>query len=315
MVAENITSNVQIIHTLSNNDNAPLALTIGNFDGVHIGHQAIINTLAQTAAQQDYVPAAMTFSPHAKVFFGNIDNFLISSDREKADYMAAHGIERLYQIPFNQNIANIEARDFIDLLIHQLNVKYLLVGDDFRFGHKGRGDFALLSEVCRAHNITVQHTPTIRYGEHRISSSRVRAVIKDGDFALAKTLLGRALSYRGIVIAGNQLGRTIDFPTANIRLPVTRLLPDGVFAVRVQIADDENSYHGMCNIGTKPTVDDSNTRQIETHLFDFSGDLYGKEIIVTPVAKLREEQKFDGVEALVAQLHRDKKLALKILKD
>lgn len=304
---------MQIIHTLTNEDSKPLALTIGNFDGVHIGHQAIINTLAQTAAQQDYLPAAMTFSPHAKVFFGQASNFLISSDREKADYMASHGIQRLYQIPFDDRIAQIAARDFVERLIHQLKVKYLLVGDDFRFGHKGQGDFALLSELCTQHHIGVQHTPTIRYGKQRVSSSRVREAIKAGDFALVATLLGRELSYRGTVIAGKQLGRTIDFPTANICLPMSRLLPDGVFAVKVRIADDENSYYGMCNIGTKPTVDDSNTRQIETHIFDFSGDLYGKEIAVTPIAKLRDEQKFDDIDALVVQLHRDKARALKTL--
>lgn len=308
---------MQIIHSLNNNDNSPLALTIGNFDGVHIGHQAIINTLAQTAAQQDYLPATMTFAPHAKVFFGQVDNFLISSDKEKAEIMANHGIKRLYQIPFDNSIANIEACDFVDILIRQLNVRYLLVGDDFRFGYKGQGDFSLLSELCGKHGISVQHTPTICYKNQRVSSSRVREAIKVADFDLVTVLLGRRLAYRGTVIGGKQLGRQINFPTANIRLPMTRLLPKGVFAVRVAIDSDDydgNSYQGMCNIGTKPTVDYTNTRQIETHLLDFSSDLYGKDIVVTPVAKLREEQKFSSVETLVAQLHKDRENTIKVFK-
>lgn len=297
---------MKIIHSLNNPEQTPLALTIGNFDGVHIGHQAILKTLVQTAEQQQYHPAVMTFSPHAKVFFGNAENFLISSDEEKADWMAQRGVKTLLQIPFNQEFSQIEPNEFVDLLIQKLHVKYLLVGDDFRFGHKGRGDFQLLADACAQHHVSLQHTPTIRYGHHRVSSSRVREAILHNDFDLVAILLGRRLRYQGKVIKGQQLGRTIDFPTANIALPKTRLLPAGVFAVRVHIEGDKQTYQGMCNIGTKPTVSDESPRQIEVHLFDFQGDLYGKTVSVEPVAKIRDEQKFANVGALVNQLHRDK---------
>ncbi|PIE44871.1 MAG: riboflavin biosynthesis protein RibF [Gammaproteobacteria bacterium] len=303
---------MQIIHSLNNPDNLPLALTIGNFDGVHIGHQAILNTLVQTAKQQQYRPTVMTFTPHAKVFFGNTTNFLISSDEEKADWMAQHDIATLLQIPFNHAFSKIEAVDFIDLLIHQLHVSYLLIGDDFRFGYQGRGNFELLSRSCADHHISLQHTPTIFYDGQRVSSSRVRQAIKAADFNLVEHLLGRRLRYYGKVIRGKQLGRTIAFPTANIYLPQTRLLPDGVFAVRAHIEGGSTCYYGMCNIGTKPTVDNQQRRQIEVHLFDFSDNLYDKTVTIEPVAKIRDEVKFNSLDELIAQLHDDKITALAV---
>lgn len=305
---------MQIVHTLENKQQ-PLALTIGNFDGVHRGHQAIISTLIKTAEQKNLHPAVMTFSPHAKVLFKDCSNYLISSDEEKADYLRTHGVKTLYQIPFDQNFANITAEQFIDILVQQLNVKHLLVGDDFRFGYQGKGDFHLLEEKVQPHNVTVERTPTIHYADKRISSSRIREAVRLADFDLVEKLLNRRLSYQGIVVADKQLGRTIDFPTANLRFPDTRLLPAGVFAVWVNIEDDKSTYQGMCNIGTKPTLENSQQRQIETHIFNFSGDLYGKKLIVTPIEKIRDEQKFHGLTALIEQLHNDKAQALKIFAD
>ncbi|PIE42388.1 MAG: riboflavin biosynthesis protein RibF [Gammaproteobacteria bacterium] len=296
---------MDIKHTLKNSSNAPLALTIGNFDGVHIGHQAILNRLVTTAQENHLLPAAMTFSPHARALFQNCRNYLITGDTEKAELIAGCGIQQLYQIPFDRAFSRIEADEFIDLLIRQLNIRYLLVGDDFRFGHRGEGDFDLLVSKCQPHGIVVTHTPTIFYNGRRVSSSRVREAIRQADCLSVEALLGRPLSYRGKVIPGRKLGRMIAFPTANMRLPDRRLLPDGVFAVRVSIAGDKTVYYGMCNIGYKPTVDDSQTRQIETHLFDFCQTLYGQVITVEPIKKIRDEQTFDSVEALIEQLHRD----------
>lgn len=301
-----ILSMMQIVQSLYNEENLPIALTIGNFDGVHLGHQAILQTLVDTAQTQKLRPAVMTFAPHAKVFFGNAIDFLINSDAEKAALISRYPVQALFQIPFDRQFSNTSATDFIHQLIHQLQVKYLLVGDDFRFGHQGRGHFELLTDICQQHDVIVENTPTIRHAGERISSSRIRAAIKDDNFDLAATLLGRRLTYSGEVISGKQLGRQLNFPTANIRLPETRLLPDGVFAVRVTIDNEEMVYQGMCNIGHKPTVDDMEIRQIETHLFDFSGDLYGKLLTIEPVAKIRDEQKFSGVDELLAQLHQDK---------
>lgn len=303
---------MQIIQTLINHNDQPLALTIGNFDGVHIGHQKILQTLVEKAEEENLVPAAMTFAPHAKVFFGRADNFLINSDDEKATLIAEQGIKTLYQLAFTAAFSQLSPEQFLEAL-SQLRVKYLLVGDDFRFGYKGQGDFSLLQQFCADNSIGLSHTPTIAWQGTRVSSSRVREAIHDANFAEVNHLLGRSLVYQGTVIKGKQLGRTIDFPTANVALSKTRLLPNGVFAVNVQVEDDDATYQGMCNIGTKPTVDDSNTRLIETHIFDFSDDLYGKIISVNPVAKIRDEQKFDGVDALVKKLHRDKNSALELL--
>ncbi|MGY0398442.1 MAG: riboflavin biosynthesis protein RibF [Ostreibacterium sp.] len=302
---------MQIEFVLNNPRQLPLALTIGNFDGVHIGHQAILTTLVQAAKQQGYCPAVMTFSPHAKIFFSNTMDFLISSEQEKTEMIAKYGVEFLYQIPFNQGFSEIEAVDFVNLLIQHLNVKYLLVGDDFQFGYQGKGNFSLLSKMCAKHQIIVEHSPTIRYREERVSSSRVRKAIKLGDFALVRALLGRPLCYLGSVIKGKQLGRHLAFPTANIRLSNTRLLPRGVFAV--QVYRDNKVYAGMCNIGVKPTVDNEKIRQIEVHLFNFDDNLYDEVITVELIAKIREEQKFSGIEALTAQLKQDKLASLSLL--
>lgn len=302
---------MQIIRTLTAANDQPLALTIGNFDGVHIGHRAILEKLVIAAEQSQFVPAAMTFAPHAKVFFGKATDFLINSDAEKAELIAEQGIQTLFQIPFDDDFSRMTPEAFVEALIDDLNVKFLLVGDDFRFGYQGRGDFSLLSRVCEVHDVAVQHTPTIRLGDKRVSSSRVRQAIKASDFATTEMLLGRRLTYRGEVITGKKLGRQINFPTANVRLPQTRLLPDGVFAVRVTV--NKQTYGGMCNIGTKPTVDDTQTRQIEVHLFDFNNDLYGQTIVIEPLAKIRDEQQFSNVDKLVVQLGRDKLSALKLL--
>lgn len=314
---------MQIIHTPINENNTPIALTIGNFDGVHIGHQAILNKVVSVAQQKGYRSVAMTFSPNAKVFFGNSENFLISSDKENASYIADIGIDTLLQIPFDTKFSQLSADEFIDMLVYRLRVKYLLVGDDFRFGYQGSGDFSLLEKACQKHHIELQRTPTISYQNERVSSSRVREAIGNNDFDLVEKLLGRRLSYTGKVIQGKQLGRTIKFPTANITLPKNRLLPNGVFAVKVHITDDlsdklsvspvSSIYYGMCNIGTKPTVSNENLRQIETHLFDFNQDLYGKTLHIEPIAKIRDEQKFNGIDELVAQLEKDKLCCLDLL--
>ncbi len=304
---------MRIFQTLDNPKKTPIALTIGNFDGVHIGHQAILNKLVSIAKQQQYQSVAMTFSPHAKVFFGNTKNFLINSDEEKAEYIGHSGIETLLQIPFDKTFSQMTADEFIDRLIHQLHVKYLLVGDDFRFGYRGQGDFQLLEKASQKYHIDLQHTPTICYQNERVSSSRVREAINNNDFDLVEKLLGRRLSYRGEVTQGKQLGRTIDFPTANITLSKTRLLPNGVFAVKVSIAGKSSVYQGMCNIGTKPTVSDKNFRQIETHLFDFNENLYGKTLYIEPIAKIRDEQKFTDINELINQLHKDKLRSLELL--
>lgn len=305
---------MQIFTALNNPTDKPLALTIGHFDGVHLGHQAILQTLVATADKKHLCPAVMTFSPHAKIFFHHYINYLISSDAEKTTLIEQYNIRQYYQIPFDERFSHISATDFIAHLLSKLNVRYLLVGDDFRFGYRGSGDFTLLQQHCATADILVEHTPTINYQNERVSSSRVRQAIKAADFTLVSTLLNRPLSYSGRVISDRKLGRQLGFPTANIRLPNERLLPNGVFAVTATLDGDSKTYNGMSNIGHKPTIAQQNLRQIETHLFDFDADLYGKILTLRIIAKLRDEQKFPHITALIAQLHRDKEQSLSLLK-
>ena len=301
---------MQIIQTLTNREKHPLALTIGNFDGVHIGHQAILKSLVSIANQQNYHPAAMTFTPHAKIYFAKNKDFLITDDDEKARLIAKQHIKILYQIPFNAEFSKITASAFIEKLIYPLNVKCLLVGDDFRFGNNGEGDFYLLSKICQRHGITLQHAPTIKHAGVRVSSSQTRAAIKSVDFDLVKALLARPLVFRGEVIKGKQLGRAIDFPTANIRLSDWCILPEGAFVVRVKIKGNKKSYGGMCNIGTKPTLDNQPVRLIEVHLLNFNANLYGKILTIEPLIKIRDEKKFKNIDELIQQLKKDKQFSL-----
>ncbi len=304
----------QTLHTLENTDCAPLALTIGNFDGVHIGHQAMIDCLVKNAQIHHLRPAAMTFSPHAKVLFGHCDNYLISSDEEKSQVLCQHGIEQLYQIPFNHAFSRLSAETFLNKL-RQLPVKYLLVGEDFRFGYQGKGNWDYLVKYGKQHGIIIEQMPTVNFHSERVSSSRIRDHIRHAsshdDFLHIAELLGRPLSYSGLVKRGKQLGKTIGFPTANIYIPKTRLLPTGVFVVSVNVQN--KNYWGMCNIGTNPTIDDDIPRRIEVHLLSFDGDLYDKKICVQPLVKLREEQRFNGVAELINQLEKDKQNSLAII--
>lgn len=315
---------MQTLHTLINTDNKPLALTIGNFDGVHIGHQAMLDRLVKNAQIHQLQPAAMTFSPHAKALFDSCDNYLISSTEEKANILQQHHIQRLFQIPFNRQFAQISANDFLDKLQRQLQIKYLLVGADFRFGHQGKGDWHYLEQYCRQAGIITEQMPTVDFHGERVSSSRIRQQIRCAtsptEFQHIGELLGRPLRYRGMVTKGKQLGRTIDFPTANVQLPLTRLLPSGVFVVAAHIHTNEHateSYkrvlYGMCNIGTNPTVETQGIRKIEVHLFDFNANLYGKILTIEPLAKIRDEQSFSSLTHLVSQLHQDKKDSLAII--
>jgi len=296
---------------MENPDRLPLALTVGNFDGVHIGHQAIMALICRIADARGLTAALMTFSPHPQVFFAGRDNYLLTSDSEKLQLIEASGIECLYQLSFDEGLAKTSARDFMQQLIDDMAVAYLLVGEDFRFGYQGQGDVHLLKATCRDLGVTVADAPTVAYQGCRVSSSRVRKAIRAADFELVECLLGKPLCYRGEVVTGRRLGRKIGFPTANIIYPLEQLLPNGVFAVRVKLPGD-HYVDGMCNIGYSPTVG-VGIRKIEVHLFDFAGELYGQTIAVTPVSKIRDEQKFLNLSALTQQLKVDEASAKMLL--
>ncbi|MEW9798733.1 bifunctional riboflavin kinase/FAD synthetase [Alteromonas sp. CYL-A6] len=287
-------------------------LTIGKFDGVHRGHQAVLESLRAKAAALSLPASVMVFEPHPEeVFSPATAPARLSPLREKYLLLKQQGIDRLIAVQFNRAFASQSPEAFIaSLLVKQLGVRFLVVGDDFRFGKGREGDFAMLEAAGRQWGFDVVSTQSFCIDHHRISSTAVRDVLDSGEFNRATEMLGRPFSIRGRVVHGEKKGRTIGFPTANVLLKRCRSPIHGVFAVTVEIAGAH--YKGVANVGSRPTVN-GQRNQLEVHLFDFSGDLYGRSIDVYPVEKLRDEKKFASFEALKEQIARDADKARQVL--
>ncbi len=289
------------------------AITIGNFDGVHLGHAQIFRTLVQEK-EKGLTPMVMTFWPHPRqVLTGDSNMRFLTSMEEKVLLLKALGIEHLLIVPFDQAFAEIQAFDFIaHILIEKIGVKKILLGYDHHFGRNREGDLHYLIQLAPRFGYQVQEIPRQEIDHLAISSSLIRKYLEDGVPEAAKTLLGRNYSLSGVVVEGKKLGRTLQFPTANLVVPFAqKLIPkQGVYAVLVRVG--EAQYKGMMNIGYRPTVE-GQTLSLEVHLFDFSSDLYGTTISVDFVHYLREEQKFPSLEALKSQLVMDKQTASLIL--
>ncbi len=289
----------------------PCALTIGNFDGVHRGHQAVLAALRQRADALGVPACVLTFEPHPREYFaalaGTPENApaRILTERDKLDALAEQGIDRVCIAHFNASLASLPAETFIDeILVEGMQVRHLLIGDDFRFGARRRGDFAMLQEAAARHGFGLERMDTVADQGVRISSSSVRAALGSGDFALARRLLGRPYFISGHVVQGRQLGRTLGFPTLNIRIPFARPAVQGVFVVQVH-GVGERPWPAVASLGTRPAVERDGKLLLEVHLFDFSGDLYGRLLRVEFLELLREERGFDSLEALTAQIDRD----------
>lgn len=290
-------------------------MTIGNFDGLHLGHRAVLARLTGRAKALGVPSVVMSFEPTPREYFmGAAAPPRLSGFREKFTGLRAQGIDRLFSVRFDAAMAQLEPQAFIDdYLVKGLGTRYLAIGDDFRFGRNRAGDFATLLAAGQEKGFAVEDTPTCQLDGMRVSSTAVRAALAAGDLALATRLLGRYYGMTGRVVRGRRLGRELGFPTANLR-PGRRVLPvTGVFAVLVKGLGPE-ARPAVANLGTRPTVDGSEPL-LEAHLFDYSGDLYGQRITVEFVARLRDEQRFDDVECLTAQMHRDRDLARRILAD
>jgi riboflavin kinase/FMN adenylyltransferase len=275
--------------------------TIGNFDGIHRGHQAIVRQLHELARRLDTKTTVMTFDPLPREYFmGDKAPARLSTLREKFIQFDRLGVDQLLTTPFNAKLADMPAQQFIDdILVRGLAIEALVVGDDFRFGKGREGDFDMLRHAGEHYGFEVIDTETVVDDGERISSTRIRNALAAGDLTLAARLLGRPYSMSGTVVHGEKLGRTIGFPTANIRVHRTVSPLHGVFAVEVECIG-----YGVTNVGTRPTVDGKGFL-IETHLLDFDGDLYGQHINIRWLKKLRGEQKFDSLDALKAQIHKD----------
>ncbi len=279
-------------------------LTIGKFDGVHLGHAAVLEKLIAKARELSLPSAVMVFEPQPEeVFAPDKAPARLSRLRDKYEALKALGIDRLICVKFDRKFASQSAEFFVEhLLVEKLGVRFLVVGDDFRFG-KGRvGDFAMLQQEAKKMGFAVTNTESFCLAEARISSSAIRQALANDDLNTAASMLGREFNITGKVVHGDKRGRTIGFPTANILLKRCKSPVCGVYAVTVNIAGSE--YGGVANIGNRPTVKGERA-QLEVHLFDYSGDLYGRFIQVTLKHKIRSEQKFASVEALQAQIALD----------
>jgi riboflavin kinase/FMN adenylyltransferase len=279
-------------------------LTIGSFDGVHRGHQMLLGQLVENGRSMSAPSMLLTFEPTPREYFrGGAVPARLTRFREKITLLARTELDRVLCLPFNERTANTPAEWVVDeLLANRLGVRYLVVGDDFRFGHGARGDFAMLQAAGRRHGFGVVRMETLTLDGERVSSTAVRQALSAGEFARAEALLGHAYFMMGRVVYGRQLGRQLGVPTANIRLQRYRTPLAGVFAVTV--TGLERTYQGVANVGIRPTVDGKEPL-LEVHIFDFAGDIYGALLTVEFNHKIRDEHTFEGLDALKAQIDRD----------
>lgn len=279
--------------------------TIGNFDGVHLGHQAVLGQLAEKAASLGVPAVVITFEPQPReVFTAGDTPPRLSRFHEKVQTLRRFSIDRVVCLRFTPQFAQMSAQDFIQrLLIDGLSIRYLVVGDDFRFGHGRQGDFGLLSQAGQAHGFQVARMHNFHVDGVRVSSTLIRDALRNGDLVTAEKYLGRPYRMSGRVAHGDQRGRGMGFPTANIFLHRKATPVQGVFAVEVFGLDREPTF-GVANVGTRPTVDGTRSL-LEVHLLDFSEEIYGRHVQVDFLHKIRAEQKFSSLDQLKQQISRD----------
>lgn len=280
-------------------------LTLGSFDGVHRGHQALLRALTQESQKRGLPSVAMIFEPLPREYFAG-DNAppRLSSLREKVAMLFSHGIDVVVCLKFNQWLRGLPAAQFVEeLLVDGLNIKHLVLGDDFRFGCDRKGDFSMLQTGGKQWGFTVSDTLTQQSAGERISSTRIRDLLQQNRFAAASELLSYDYAMTGRVIYGNQLGRKLGFATANLSLGKRKTPIQGVFAVTVSL--DGNDYPAVANIGLRPSVTGGTKPLLEAHILDFSGDIYGRRIAVTFRHKLRREMRFESYDALKKQVFAD----------
>ena len=281
-------------------------LSIGNFDGLHLGHRAVIRKLVERGKVLGLPVVIMFFEPQPlEYFLGDNAPSRLMRLREKVIEMAKLPVDNLLIVRFNQNFANRDAEQFIEhILINTLNVKHLVIGDDFHFGKARRGNFGMLKEKGRLNGFTVEDTGSFQLGGLRISSTLIRDALVAGDLKRAEKLLGHCYSVCGRIAHGDKLGRTIGYPTANIRMHWKNTPVNGVFAVTMT-GIDGLEFEGVANVGTRPTLDGGSKVILETYLFDFNKEIYGRYVEVHFHQKIRDESRFHSLEELKAQIVKD----------
>ena len=281
-------------------------LTIGNFDGLHLGHQRVIERVAAHGSRLQLPTVVMVFEPQPlEYFLGDHAPSRLTRLREKVIQFAKLPIDELLVLPFNRSLADYDAEQFIrNILVDKLNIKHLVIGDDFHFGKARRGNFALLQHRGQEYGFVVEATDSFELDGLRISSTLIRDALGEGDLAQAKTLLGRDYSVCGRVAHGDKRGRELGFPTANLQMFRKNTPLVGVFAVTMTGLEGGELY-GVANLGNRPTFDSGPRAILETHLFNFNQDIYGRYVEVHFKAKLRDEIRFDSFAALKAQINKD----------
>lgn len=284
----------------------PIALTIGNFDGVHLGHQAMLQRMEEAARKRGLPACVMTFEPHPREFFTpDQAPTRLTSLREKLELFEQYGVEQVFICRFNQQFAGTPAEDFAaDILQRRLQTRWMLIGDDFRFGARRAGDFSLLQQAGAQLGVEVEEMHSVTEDNLRVSSTAVREALAAGDMELAARLLGRPYSISGRVEHGDNLGHKIGFPTANIQLKHNRPPVWGIFAVEVH-GLGETPLQGAASLGVRPTVKNNGLPTLEVHLFNFDRQVYNQHVRVDFLHKLRDEMKFPNLETLTAQIAAD----------
>lgn len=283
------------------------AVTIGAFDGVHLGHQSVLTHLRQQAVSLEVPTTVVTFEPLPREYLRPLEAPpRITTLRDKWPLLAECGVDRVLCLPFKESLRQLSAREFVEeVFVSGLGVRYLAFGDDFRFGNRREGDLDYVRALADEFGYAVAPTPTLELGGDRVSSTRIRAALAEADFELAAQLLGRPFELAGRVLHGQKLGRQLDAPTANIALHRIRSPLQGVYAVRVCGGGLEEAP-GVANVGVKPTIGESLEATLEVHVLEGSPDLYGERLTVRFRHKLRDEQKFPSLDALKAGIAADK---------
>ncbi len=281
----------------------PTAIALGNFDGIHRGHLEVIRPVL--ADNSGAYKTVVSFDPHPQQYFTGQQRQLLTPHREREIILEQLGVEQLILLPFDRDLVKLSPQEFVNLMIdRQLQAKFISVGEDFRFGNQRAGSASDLVTLTAEIDIPTQIATLETNGDSRISSSRIRAALLAADLTLTQELLGRYYSIVGTIVNGQEIGRSIGFPTANLKYPAEKFLPrQGVYCVRVDIPG-ASQLPGVMNIGKRPTVDGVNTT-VEVHLLDWDGNLYGQQLIVYLHHFVRSEQKFPSLAALTAQIQAD----------
>ena len=290
----------------------PCALTIGNFDGVHRGHQAMLGCLQAAAAERGLPATVMTFEPHPReVFTPALAPARLTSLREKIELFRLLGVERLVLVRFSPRFARLSPQEFIqEILLTGIQARWVLIGDDFKFGAKRAGDLAVLREAGIQHGFEVASLGSVLVDGERVSSTAVRAALAQGDLDQARQFLGRPYSISGRVVHGDKLGQELGFPTANIQMKHNKPPLSGIFAVELSRftqldRPDGHRLPGVASLGVRPTVKVDGVATLEVHIFDFHARIYGAHVRVDFLRKLRDEEKFPDLPTLIAQIERD----------